>query len=84
MTELEVGDLITCKDKDELFKLNASLNEHGIETEFCYERDGQRGCWLEVTGIEPQEGGAHDDIRECGGGFKDSICNLQGSKRGQR
>ena len=81
MTEIEVGDLITCKDKDELFKLNASLNGHGIETEFCYERDGQPGYWLEVTGIEPQEGGAHDDIRECGGGSKDSIRNLPDLKR---
>lgn len=52
MSELKVGDMIKCYDKEELVDYMEGLMEMGIETEFVYEKDGVKGLWLEVTKVE--------------------------------
>lgn len=50
-TGLEVGDTIKCSDKEEMVELMNGLAEDDIETDFLYEKDGQKGLWLIVTKI---------------------------------
>lgn len=48
---LEVGDTIKCSDPEDLVDtMYALANEH-IDTEFIYEKDGEKGYWLEVVSI---------------------------------
>lgn len=46
---LKKGDTIKCHDKDEMVKIMMALAREDIETDFLYEKDGQRGLWLIVT-----------------------------------
>lgn len=48
----KVGDTIKCADKDDCIKTMNELAKEGIETDFLYDRGGEKGIWLEVTKIE--------------------------------
>lgn len=50
--DVEVGDMIRCKDKDDCVKTMVALQEVGAVTDFCYEYKGNRGLWLYVSEIE--------------------------------
>lgn len=52
MCELKVGDTIRCHDTEDMINCMAELAKAGIETDFCYERGGEKGYWLEVTRID--------------------------------
>lgn len=47
-----IGDTIKCKDSEEMVKVMHELTANGIETEFMFEKNGERGLWLEITKIE--------------------------------
>lgn len=46
---MKKGDTIKCNDKEELIELMEDLAHEGIETDFLYEKDGEKGLWLIVT-----------------------------------
>lgn len=48
---LNVGDTIKCRDPEDMVNYMYALIEEGIETDFLYEKDGERGFWLEVTEV---------------------------------
>lgn len=48
MKSLNIGDFIQCHDKDEMIDLVSDLLDEGFEADFCYEKDGEKGYWLEV------------------------------------
>lgn len=48
MNNLSVGDIIKCADADDCINTMMVLQKEGIETEFIYEKYGERGLWLEV------------------------------------
>ena len=50
--ELQVGDFIRCKDRDDMLNTMHDLIFEGINTEFIYEHNGQSGLWLEVISID--------------------------------
>ena len=45
MTEVRY---IRCKDSDDLIELMHEYEAEGYDTDFCYEKDGIEGFWLEV------------------------------------
>ena len=47
--KLNVGDTIKCSDKVEAVDIMTALAQDNIETDFLYEKDGERGIWLIVT-----------------------------------
>ena len=47
MNKLKKGDFIKCHDKDDI----TELMKYDIETDFVYEKDGQKGLWLEVIKV---------------------------------
>jgi len=51
---LNVGDTIKCADRDDAVNTMMELAENGIETDFLYEKDGKRGLWLVIEGIEDE------------------------------
>ena len=50
-TPLKVGDTIRCHDKEEMVNYSMALAQLDIETEFMYEKDGEKGLWLIITGV---------------------------------
>lgn len=50
-TELKVGDTIKFQDAEDMINTMFNLNHCGIETDFMYEKDGERGLWLEVIEV---------------------------------
>ena len=54
MSKLKIGDTIRCRDKEDMIDYMEALASEGIETDFVYEKDGRRGYWLEVIGIEEE------------------------------
>lgn len=48
---LAVGDTIQCRDKEDLVDTMHELMKLGIETDFKFEKDGERGLWLVVEKI---------------------------------
>ena len=50
--KIEVGDVIKCKDRDDMISTMYDLIMEGIETEYRYEYRGEKGLWLEVISIE--------------------------------
>ena len=48
---LEVGDTIKCSDPDDLINTMYALAKEHIETDFMYEKDGEKGYWLKVVKI---------------------------------
>lgn len=51
MNGLKVGDTIQCHDKDEMVDLFNALQAEDIDSDFLYEKDGEKGLWLIITGI---------------------------------
>ena len=39
---------IRCKDSDDLIELMHEYEAEGYDTDFCYEKDGVKGFWLEI------------------------------------
>ena len=39
---------IRCKDSDDLIELMREYEAEGYDTDFCYEKDGIEGFWLEI------------------------------------
>lgn len=52
MNELKKGDTIKCKDKDDMVNTFMELQKVGVDTDFLYEKDGEKGLWLIVVGRE--------------------------------
>lgn len=46
--KLSIGDTIKCADKEDCVNMMSELAKEGVETDFLYEKDGERGFWLEV------------------------------------
>ena len=42
---------IRCKDPDDLIELMHEYEAEGYNTDFCYEKDGVEGFWLEIQEI---------------------------------
>lgn len=40
---LKIGDTIQCADTDDMIGTMKKLAKAGVDTEFLYERDGQKG-----------------------------------------
>ena len=49
-TRLRKGDTIKCADAEDCVRTMNELAVCGIETDFLYEKDGESGLWLEITG----------------------------------
>lgn len=49
-SELRKGDMIKCADKDDLIHTDRDLSDAGYVTEFCFEKDGERGNWVVING----------------------------------
>lgn len=52
MNKLKVGDTIKCHDADDMVDYMMALAKAGIDTEFIYEMNGEKGLWLEVVKID--------------------------------
>lgn len=50
--ELKVGDTIKCSNAEEMIDYMYALHAEGIETDFLYEKDGEKGLWLEVVKVK--------------------------------
>lgn len=55
MMEIQKGDFIRCHDKDDMVKVFTEMSKLGYELEFVYEKDGEKGLWLEVQEV-PKRG----------------------------
>lgn len=51
-TALNVGDTIKCLNAEEMVNLMYNLHAEGIETDFMYEKDREKGLWLKVTEVK--------------------------------
>ena len=60
---MNVGDMIRCHDKKEMISIMESLAKEGITTDFVYEKDGEKGLWLEITKVEGKDGSAGNSNR---------------------
>ena len=49
---IAVGDVLKCKDRDDMINTMHDLAMEGIETEFRYEYLGKTGLYLEVMHID--------------------------------
>lgn len=49
MNRLKVGDTIQCHDKDEMVDIFMALQEEDIDSDFLYEKDGEKRLWLIIT-----------------------------------
>lgn len=45
----KVGDTIKCHDADDMIRTCTELAKSDIKTDFMYEKDGEKGCWLIVV-----------------------------------
>lgn len=48
MAKLKKGDTIKCRDANDLINTMYALESQNIRTDFLYEKDGEKGFWLEV------------------------------------
>ena len=51
MNVLKKGDTIKCANEKDLLITMKGLETAGIETDFLYEKDGEKGLWLEVIRV---------------------------------
>lgn len=58
MNELKVGDTIKCRDKDDMVSTFMELQKCGINSDFLYEKDGEKGLWLVIEENEPKAEGS--------------------------
>ncbi len=49
---LKIGDTIKCSDVQDMVNHMELLATMGIETDFLYEKDSEKGYWLVITNIE--------------------------------
>lgn len=49
--ELQVGDTIQCRDKDDMVNTFMELQKLNIDSDFLYEKDGEKGLWLVINKI---------------------------------
>lgn len=49
MNELKIGDTIKCHDKYDLIDTFQELQKLDIDSDFIYEKDGEKGFWLVIT-----------------------------------
>ena len=49
---MKVGDTIKCADKEDCVNTMVNLATDGIETDFLYEKDGEKGLWLIINKIK--------------------------------
>lgn len=47
-----IGDTIRCADADDAIFTVSELAKAGVDTDFLYERDGEKGLWVVVTGMD--------------------------------
>lgn len=48
---LKIGDTIKCSDSNEMVSLSEELAKEDVVTDFLYEKDGEKGFWLEVVTV---------------------------------
>lgn len=48
-SDLKVGDTIKCFNAEDMIATSAALAKEGVQTDFPYEKDGEKGLWLEVV-----------------------------------
>lgn len=51
---LHAGDWIRCHDKDDMVDMFQELQAAGVDSDFRYERFGQKGLWLEILSVESE------------------------------
>lgn len=51
MQKLQKGDTIKCFNEEDLIATMNDLEAVGVETDFLYEKDGEKGLWLIVTKV---------------------------------
>ena len=49
---LKPGDTIKCANKEDCINTMTELAKCDIETDFLYEKDGEKGLWLVVMKIK--------------------------------
>lgn len=52
MSELNVGDTIHFMDAESMAYACERLGNEDVQTDFIFEKDGKKGYWLVVTGLE--------------------------------
>ena len=45
---LKSGDTIKCSDEEDMIETMNELEKYDIQTDFLYEKDGEKGYWLEI------------------------------------
>ena len=48
--KLSTGDFIKCKDKEDAGNIADTLCNLGYKWEYCFERNGEKGIWIEILG----------------------------------
>ena len=51
MIKPKKSDMIKCSDAEEAADIADCLNMEGIEWDFVYTKDGQKGIWIEILGV---------------------------------
>ena len=46
--KLKKGDFIKCRDKEDAGNIADALVNSGIDWDFCYEKNGEKGIWIEI------------------------------------
>lgn len=46
--KLKKGDLIKCTDAEDAANVADALSNNGIDWDFVYEYDGEKGIWIEI------------------------------------
>lgn len=46
--KLKKGDLIKCADPEDVANVADALQQDGYDWDFVYERDGEKGIWIEI------------------------------------
>lgn len=55
MNKLKKGDMIECADAEEAADIADSLSKEGIEWVIVYQKDRQKGIWIEILKGESNE-----------------------------
>lgn len=48
---LKKGDTIKCSSSDEAVDLMDTLIREGYDADFLYEKDGEKGLWIEILEV---------------------------------
>ena len=63
---MKKGDTIKCHDPDEMIDMMHELIRNGIESDFMYEKDGEKGLWLVITRVGRRSNGHNKASRNMG------------------